>query len=405
MTPFRFVHAADLHLDTPFRGLERLADWLSPVLADATLRTWDRLVEATIARGADFLVLAGDVFDHTTPTLRAQFRIRDGLDRLAEAGIPVFWAHGNHDPYATLDTNMEWPSNLVRFPPGKAHTHPVIRHGETLCTVSGISYPTRAVHDNYAALLTRPSEAPWAVAVLHGNVGGQPGHDNYAPASLSDLARQGFDYWALGHIHQHLALANEPWVIYPGNLQGRHPRETGRKGAVLVEVDAGGTARPVFLPLNVVRWEVVTVDVTGLDHVDGVADRAERALRDIHLDSDEEGLLARLFLTGRTPLAAHDIPDLDTVAERLSDATQATPFQFVESIQPHWRPPGSGAPPTGFWAEVLEAMPSGSAGDLRALLAGPWERQRDLELDPGYVQDLARRLLAEALGEELPDAD
>jgi exonuclease SbcD len=401
MTPFRFMHAADLHLDTPFRGLARIADWLRPVLSDAGLRAWDRLVTATVEEEAQFLILAGDVFD-ALPTVRARLRLADGVRHLAAHGIEVFWAHGNHDHYGLAPLRMAWPENLRRFPPGDPASYDVVRNGQRLCQVAGISFPTRAVHENYAARLVRDPDAPFAIAVLHANVGGHPGHDNYAPASLADLTASGFDYWALGHIHQQGVLTENPWVVYPGNLQGRHARETGRKGAMRADVDAAGHARVTFRPLNVVRWEVLDVDVSGVDQWDGLEERVVTALTSVTLDDDEEGLVARVRLVGRTPLAREQDVDLDDLAAAVSDDRAVRPFRVIESIEAHWRLPATVEPSDLFREAVAAVRAWDGTPDL---IGGPWEKASWLGLDPDAVRARAESLLADLLEEEVPDAN
>ena len=398
-TSFTFVHAADLHLDSPFSGLSRLQDWLAPILAEASLKAWDRLVEEALL-GADFLVLAGDVFDHGHPSLRAVWRFRDGLRRLGAAGIPVFWAAGNHDHAVIGAAPVAWPDNVHRFPAGRPETERVMRDGRELCRVSGISYPAQAVEENYARLLTPDPAATFSIAVLHANVGQQGSHLNYAPAALRDLTTGGFDYWALGHIHHRTILSEEPWVVYPGNLQGRHPRECGRKGLMRVSVTEAGEIRPVFRPLNLVRWEVVLVDATGAETLEAVEDAAAGALNALKLDGDEEGAVVRLVLTGRTSLV-DETRDWTDLAGRLSSDAPDPGFIFVESVTTAWQKPRVDAPAEGFWGEILAEWgrrrgPVESLGG--PLLAG-------LPVDGGEVAESARLMLAELLEEVPQDAD
>lgn len=401
---FRFLHAADLHLDTPFRGIRRSSEWLQTRLAEATLLAWDRLVQAALDEAVDFLVLAGDVFDHTTPSLRAQLRLRDGIARLGKAGIPVFWAHGNHDYYQSLNLAVGWPSNLIRFPAGEVGRRVVTKDGQPVCAVYGISFPTQAVTEPYAALFTRSPDDAYAVAVLHTNVGGDTQHDNYAPAQLSDLTESGFDYWALGHVHQGRVLSEHPPVIYPGNLQGRHPRETGPKGAYLVEVDHGETQWR-FLPLASLRWAALAVDCTGLETADQVEEAVSDAMGRVVLAPNEEGLLCRVSLTGTTLLYQLDPEEWHTLGERLSSEGDVPGFRWVESVTPILSSPVSDdLPREGLWADVLEAVQAWS-GDPRELPV-PWPGPA-----PGYglesdsVRRQVRWLLARAMEEELNGGD
>jgi exonuclease SbcD len=396
MTPFTFVHAADLHLDSPQVGIGRTAPFVREALRDASLQAFDRLIALTEAVDAAALVWAGDVFDHGAPSLRAQFRLKDGADRLGARDVTVFWAHGNHDPVGSLETAMRWPPNVVRFPAGEVSSHPLYRGGERVAQVYGISYPAPAVTDPYWRRFVRQDDAPFAIAVLHANVGGDPHHDNYAPAGLDDLRRQGFDYWALGHIHRRAVLSEQPWVVYPGNLQGRHAREMGRKGAYVVHVDPDGSVALDFHPLNVVRWEAVEVDCTGLEAADAVEEACRQALDAVALDPEETGCVVRLTLTGRTPLAGQET-DWNELAVQLSDDDPAPGFRWVESVDLRWRRPPDPGEPEGLWAEVVRGL---SESDWRS-----WLPKVPLPpMDAERARADALRLLARRLDEVEPDA-
>lgn len=406
---FRFVHAADLHLDSPFRGLSRTAPWLQPVLQQASLDAFDRLVDLAVDEAAAFMVWAGDVFDHTAPSLRAQLKLRDGIARLAAHGIHVFWAHGNHDPADALSLDISWPDNLTRFPGGRVghvgvpdphHPH------RLLCEVYGVSYPEASVTASYAEQFQRADDAPWALAVLHANVGGQPGHDNYAPARLSDLTERPFDYWALGHIHHRAVLSEAPWVVYPGNLQGRHPREDGPKGAVVGHVDEWGAARLTFHALAPVQWQTVAMDVTGEEHADRLESRLAEALSAGWPGA--AGALVRVELVGRSVLARLMPEDWLAMAERLSDTEARPGFVFVESIQPRLGRPLAPDPSDGLLARALaevgrlevprearELWPRASAGP------GADPEARELDDMAASVRQRVKDRLRELLGEEL----
>ena len=398
MKPFTFIHAADLHLDSPMLGLGRLEPRVQGRLRDASLEAFDRLIDLTLKTNAAFLAMAGDVFDHETPSLRAQFRLLDGMRRLEQASVPVFWPHGNHDPFGSLSTHVHWPDNVVRFPAGRVSWQRVERAEDILCAVYGISYPTAAVTEPYARQFLREDDAPFAVAVLHANVGGQPGHDNYAPASLGDLRAAGFNYWALGHIHHRGTLSDDPPVVYAGNLQGRHVRETGHKGAYVVEVDAAGRTRLTFAPLGPVRWELLNVDCDGFSGWDQVEEKALAALEPLRPAPHESGVVVRIQLSGRANLP-FDADALGDLAERLSsDPERDGPFCFVESIENRTRRPRQGTQPEGLWAEVISRI-RGPAYDN-------WNpAQVRLPLDREAARSEALRLLADALDEVEPDAN
>jgi exonuclease SbcD len=398
MKPFTFIHAADLHLDSPMLGIGRLEPKVQAALRDASLEAYDRLIDLALQQDAAFVVLAGDVFDHETPSLRAQFHLRDGFRRLERAGIRVFWAHGNHDPFDSLDTHVGWPANVTRFPAGHPAVHRVERAGSVLAAVYGISYPTAAVVDAYVRQFVRQDDAPYAVAVLHANVGGQPGHDNYAPASLTELREAGFDYWALGHIHQREVLSQHPPVVYAGNLQGRHVRETGPKGAYVVRVDEFRHAQLEFRALAPVRWELLTLNCDGMQTWDQVEEAALTALAPLAPQETEGGVVVRLVLTGRTELVLAPDAALELSDRLSSDPGGDGPFRFVESVETRLRRPPQASEPEGLWAEVVRR--------LRGPELDGWEGGIGrLELDREAARAEALRMLAEELDEVEPDAN
>src|SRR5262249_42479935 len=220
MEPLRFVHAADLHLDSPFRGLGEIRASLRDRLQSATLGALTRVVDHTIASKADFLIIAGDLYDSKDRSLRALVSFRKQMERLAERHIPVFIVHGNHDPLNGWGSGFQLPPNVVTFG-GHIDTEPFIRRGRELAHVTGVSYPRERVTDNLSLSFKVPDAAAYSIAVLHANVGHQSGHADYAPATVGDLAAAGFNYWALGHVHTRAVLAEEPaMIVYPGNTQG-----------------------------------------------------------------------------------------------------------------------------------------------------------------------------------------
>ncbi len=288
MPAFRFVHAADLHLDAAFAGVSRD---LSPRLADrlhrATFTAWERLVDLCLAERPDALLIAGDVHNHEDGSLRAQVALRDGCARLTDAGVQVFIAHGNHDPLTSRVRSLHWPDGVTVFGP-QVESHAVIRDGRVVAVVHGVSHETDREGRNLAKRFARaatiqgtiqdtvqgmvhgmvqnmdvPPGTP-QIGVLHCNVGTTPGTRDagrYAPCTLDDLAATGMDYWALGHIHLPQVLRTRPHVVYPGSTQGLHINEDGPRGCQLVTVHEDGEVELAFRPLAPVRWQVVEVAI------------------------------------------------------------------------------------------------------------------------------------------------
>jgi DNA repair exonuclease SbcCD nuclease subunit len=265
MTRYRFVHAADLHLDSPFRGLLNDASDLAGPLRDATFRTYEAIVELCIERHVDALLVAGDIYDGADRSLGAQLRFIEGLRRLEAAGIRAFVCHGNHDPLDGWEARVAFPANVVRFG-SEVSGAPFDPADPASPMVYGVSYPTRDVRENLVPRFPAPEGGRYCIGLLHANVGTNTGHDPYAPCSLEDLVGSGYDYWALGHVHTRAVLRERrPTVVYPGNPQGRHINEPGARGVYVVEVDEQGDTTLEFQALDAVRWDRIEVDIEPLE--------------------------------------------------------------------------------------------------------------------------------------------
>lgn len=308
VTPVRFGHVADLHLDTPFKGLGQVDPWLAEQLREASLSAWDNVVRECLERALDFLVIAGDVYDGEQAGTRAQIRFLHGVRRLADAGVEVFVVHGNHDPRGgRWPAVREWPAGVHVFGHEDVEARVVERHGRAVAVVAGMSFPTQHVTENLARRYRRTPADVFHIGLLHCNVGSDPAHDPYAPCSLDDLAEAGMDYWALGHIHARRVLREaRPAVVYPGNPQGRHAHEGGARGFYVVDASAGGGASLEFVATDLWRFAAVSLDLADrrLRSVAELADAlAAAALREL-AHSDGRGLLLRAAVGGRGPLHA-----------------------------------------------------------------------------------------------------
>ena len=341
---FRFVHAADLHLDTPFEGLRRVEPFVADALRDASLEAFDALVRLALEREAAFVVLAGDVYDGAERGVRAQLAFRRGVERLSAAGVATFVVHGNHDPVeAGWSAVRAWPSSVTVFGTEAVASVPVERDGAVVATVHGISYAQRVVTENLA-LRFRRSDAPGLhVGLLHANVGSSD-HAPYSPCTVEDLRRASLDYWALGHVHaRQVVHAGDPWVVYPGNLQGRSPKpsERGPKGALVVEVDGTAVRPPEFVALDRVRFETLEVDVAGLADLAEVHAALQRAAEARSEQADGRSLLVRATLIGRGPAHA-DLRRPGAVAGLVQglrdEAGQGSPFLWWEAVRDGTRP-------------------------------------------------------------------
>lgn len=296
---FKFVHAADLHLDTPFRGVPADSGLLG-TFQQATFRAFSRIVDVCLREHVAFLLLAGDLFDAKDRSVRARLALRRELERLDGAGIQTFIVHGNHDPLSGDTGALGLPGSVKVFGADWEEVE-VHREGRLLCRVQGLSYPEAEVRENLSARFRRTGP-DFTVGLLHANLGGVEGHANYAPCTVEDLAARGLDYWALGHVHTRAeyALAGGAVAAYPGNPQGRHVNEPGERGCLLVEVEDGRMRRR-FVPVDRVRWHRLEVALTGLASLDAlVAAVAEQV--DARCAEELDGHAVRVTLSGRGPL-------------------------------------------------------------------------------------------------------
>ena len=342
--PFRFLHTGDLHLDSPLEGLSAEAPpEVLPALRNATTDAWRSVVRLAIDERVDFVLVAGDVFEVASPTLLGQARFRDGLARLADAGIRSFVVHGNHDPMdgRSWAPSLEFPSAVHRFGTDAMEAVGVLRDGREIARIHGRSYPRPAVTENYAAAFRADPDAPFSIGLLHANVGNRPGHDNYAPCSVDDLRASGMDYWALGHIHQPGQVIADPPTFYCGIPQGRDPGELGARGCYLVDVDGSRRVTARFVATDVVRWHPIELPIAEITDDEGLHRRCREAVAAAIDTADGRSLVIRLRLTGRGPLHANVRRSgyVDDLRQLLNEERSTVPpFAWVESIRDATRP-------------------------------------------------------------------
>ncbi len=328
---FRFVHAADLHLDTPFATLGRVAPEIAGRLRDASLESFDALVRMAIERDAAFVIFAGDVYNSADRGVRAQLRFLRGVERLEKRGIPVFVAHGNHDPADGWSAVRRMPENLVVFGSDVVEMHSFGRENEPWAHLYGISYPRRDVTENLALRFERRDAPGLHIGVLHSNVGSQSEHPAYSPCTVADLTAVGMDYWALGHIHQYQRLAEgRPWIVYPGSLQAVKSSEIGPRGAVMVEVSGDAVAGVELIALDRVRFGRADVDISSEPDLYAL----QKAILSQAV-SDGTDLLLTVTLTGRGPLH-RDLRRHGAIEDLTRDVREelgiASPFVWVDRI-------------------------------------------------------------------------
>ncbi|MFH1700598.1 MAG: DNA repair exonuclease [Candidatus Zixiibacteriota bacterium] len=304
MSGFKFIHCSDLHLDVPFAGILSSNDEIGKILRDAPLKSYFNIVEQAIRERVNFVVIAGDVFNSSDKSIRAQFYFYRGLKKLSDNGIPVFIAHGNHDPLNCWSKKMKLPENAFVFGSEKASSHAVTVDGDLIARVYGISYETRDTTENLSLKFKREDELP-AIAVLHCNVGENTGHESYAPTSVSDILARGFDYWALGHVHNYNIIRKEnPAIVYPGNIQAVKSSEHGPKGYCLVEYTRRSGFTIDFRPIDLARYESLRIDISSCEAIEDIPDEINEQIEELIQKSDNRHLIVSLDVYGKTALNA-----------------------------------------------------------------------------------------------------
>ena len=346
MQQIRYIHAADLHLDTPFQGIGRnVGGSLSRHLQQATFTALERLGRLCENEHPDFLLLAGDIYNAETHSIKAQLAVSDLCRQLQPLGIRIFLVHGNHDPLDTRFKSINWPENVTIFGPEMEIAH-VKRDGITIALIHGISHSQPKEMRNLAKLFSRNGNGNcFELGLLHCSVEGQA-NDRYAPCSLQDLRDTGLDAFALGHVHTHSILCDSPFIAYSGNTQGLHINEAGPRGCHVVTVTPRNghfVCEAEFRPLGPVVFASETVDLDGVEHLDVLEERICMQLDKLGASawSGCQALVVRLVLEGATPLDSllHSGDGQADLLERLASLQSASPGIWVKDFRIRTTPP------------------------------------------------------------------
>jgi len=379
----RFIHTADIHLDSPFAGLSAKTDAPVERLRGCTRQALSNLVDYAIQEAIDFVVIAGDLYDGDWRDYSTGLFFVQQMGLLHRADIPVYVLYGNHDAESKITRGLTMPENVNRFPPKRPHTFRLRDHHVAL---HGQSFPTPAVTDNLARSYPQAIDGCLNIGVLHTAAGGREGHANYAPCTVDDLLAKDYDYWALGHVHAREILHEHPHIVFSGNLQGRNIRETGSKGFTVVTVEEHRVKHVDHVPADVVRWARVDVDATGCADVDDALGRAARVFAKEADKADDCLLVLRVAFTGPTDLDSH----LRNNPESLLAECRAAALAILEDI----------------WIEKVEVATS-ATHDINAAASRPdaigflVRSVDELKGDPAALATLTQEL--ETLVAKMPE--
>ncbi|MHC8521464.1 metallophosphoesterase family protein [Rossellomorea sp. H39__3] len=299
MKKIRFLHAADLHLDSPFKGLKNLPAARFKNIQGSTFASFERLIDEALKREVDFVLISGDLFDEEDRSIRAQARLVQQFDRLEGKGIPVFIIHGNHDHLGGFRVQLDMPPHVHIFSDKPEWKHLRTKEGADV-SIAGFSYGSRHIHERMIPITQRQRATGIRIALLHGSEGSiEADHEPYAPFTIKELVGKGYHYWALGHIHKRQILHKDPYIVYPGNIQGRHRKETGPKGCYEVEME-GDRTELTFIPVQEVEWVQKSVSLDGVTRFGELYNRIREAV-----DSCGEAMI-ELRLEGKGSLGEEE---------------------------------------------------------------------------------------------------
>jgi exonuclease SbcD len=273
---FKFIHAADIHLDSPLRGLERYEGAPVEKIRGATREAFINLIDLAIEEKVDFMIIAGDLYDGDWKDYNTGLFFANQMSRLRKANIPVYTIRGNHDAASHITKQVRLPVNVLELSTDQPES---IQIEHLKVAIHGQGFHTKSVTDNLSQTYPDAVKDYFNIGVLHTSAGGREGHETYAPCSVEDLASKGYQYWALGHIHKREILnEKEPWIIFPGNLQGRHIRETGEKGCTLVSVKNGQVDNVEHKTLDILRWCICKIDASNIGSLEELVEVANEEL-------------------------------------------------------------------------------------------------------------------------------
>lgn len=335
----KFIHAADLHIDSPMRGLNTYDGAPVDQLRGATRKALIGLVDLALREKVDLVLLAGDIFDRDLGDFRAALFFREQLVRLVEANIRVFIVKGNHDAEGQISKRLPDVSGVHVFNSRTAECIDIERLG---VAIHGRSFPDRVVGADFIDSYHEPISGRFNIGVLHTSLTGRSGHDPYAPTDVATLTAKNYDYFALGHVHaREVVQESNPRIVFPGNLQGRHVGETGPKGCELVVVEGNSIVSAEHVSLDVVRWHDLTIDATGLEDITSLATRFHDVCRDGVAGWEDLLHAMRITVHGESALHGLEARDPGSIAAVIQAATQdfGVADLWIESVRVALRSP------------------------------------------------------------------
>lgn len=393
---FRFIHTADIHLDSPLLSLALKEPEAAQLVANATRQTFSNTIDLCLAEEVDALLIAGDLYDGALRSMKTAAFVTSELRRATEAGVNVFLIRGNHDAESKITRHLELPDGVHLFS----------RRGEAVpiperdVVMHGMSFAKPAAPDSLLLNYAAPIEGAINIGLLHTSLSGAAGHDPYAPCSVAELNEQGYDYWALGHIHKREVHAGPPnAIVMPGIPQGRHINEAGPKSVTFVEIGDDRSMRIEERHTSQVQFERVRIDLSGIDNMGGLIAASEQALGSAADATRSDQLIARVELHGHTELASRLRRDADVLLEEIREAGRRSGQVLIEQVVTDVAPPQ---------LERKSAL-SDPVSELRSLMHGEGlDRTTAHDGTLALLQELQKRLppeLRDHFGADETDAE
>ncbi|MGL4239848.1 MAG: metallophosphoesterase family protein [Beijerinckiaceae bacterium] len=357
MAAFRFVHTADIHLDSPLRSLAMRDPALAGLVGDATRAAFTRIVDLCLEEQVDALLIAGDLYDGDQTSMKTARFIGEAFRRLADAGIRVFVIRGNHDHLARITRELTFPDGVHVFG-GRAGCEVIARRSGQPVAIHGLSFASDKATESLLPKYGKPKPDTVNIGLMHTSLGGSPGHSTYAPCTVADLQASGFRYWALGHIHKRSVVEGAATIVMPGMPQGRDINEDGPKSVTLATVADDGSLALEERVVGAAVFRRVSVDISDVEEMRDVLRRAARGLEAFRAAGPSAQVIARVGLMGRTPLARRIRRDLDRVREDIALEVGAGRGLWIEAVESDAREPEAVMPAAGALAELARLATS-----------------------------------------------
>ena len=361
----RIVHAADLHLDSPLRGLPPYEGAPIAAVREATRRACENLVAFCIESKAALLLIAGDLYDGDWRDFSTGLFFAKEMSRLREAGVRVVLVRGNHDAASQITRSLRLPDNVRELSAKKAET---VLFEDLGVAVHGRSFAERAVTEDLSRAYPRPVDGALNVGLLHTCADGRPGHEPYAPCTVASLAARGYDYWALGHVHRREVLSREPWIVFPGNLQGRHVREAGAKGATAIDVAGGAIESVEHVALDAALRPADDVDLDASASVPDLLDAARAAMAAEIERADGRVLAARVVVRAPGAAIARAAAARESVTAELRAIANDLRDVYFETLRLATTEAETVA--GGEWVDTLATLDAATDAELLAMAEG-----------------------------------